>query len=173
MNGQNQENLKELFERFFSPEEAARALQDVQKGEQILRQNPAPEPDRQLIAAIKYDVGQALAARRDAWTLWTVAYRVAVAATIIIAVAIGTKLFQKGGPTTQGPQYAHIIPRAIWESDDITADDADLSVLTAEVRQIEDEMLGLQSGGRRSNGDNLIVELEVQFIEIGSDFWKG
>lgn len=173
MNDRNQENLKELFERFFSPEEAARALQDVQQGEQILRCNPAPEPDRQLIAAIKYDVGQALAARRRTRTLWTLAYRVAVAATIIIAVAIGTRMLQKSRPAPSDIHYAAFLPRAIWESDDITAHDAGLSVLTAEIQQIEDEMLGLESGGRRSNGDNLMVELEVQFVEIGRDFWKG
>ena len=53
MNSQNDENLKELFERFLSAEQAESGVEDIQKGEQILRQHPAPEPDSMLIANIK------------------------------------------------------------------------------------------------------------------------
>lgn len=74
-----------------------------------------------------------------------------------------------------GPvQYASIIPTAIWESDDIAADDADLVIFTTEIEQIEDELPALQLGEDDSNEDSAITELEMELIEINnSDFWKG
>jgi len=173
MNGQNQENLKELFEQFFPPDQAASVLNDLQVVRKMLRENPAPEPERQLIAAIKYDIGQALAAPKRVWTFRTLAYRVAVAAAIIIVAAIGTQFLKKGPEKPSQIKYASIIPRAIWDSNDITVADADLAVLTAEVQQIEDEVQALQSGEKRRNGEGLIVEVETELIEIAGDFWKG
>lgn len=174
MNGQNQENLKELFEQFFTAEQAASAVEDVRKGENILRDNPAPEPDQQLIADIKWQIEETLAARQRVWTFRTVAYRVAVAAAIIIIAAIGIRLLEKGHEESGARvEYASIIPRAIWETDDITTADADLVTLTAEIQQVEAEMLTLQSGERRSNGENALAELEMEYIQIAGDFWKG
>ena len=69
--------------------------------------------------------------------------------------------------------YASLIPAAIWENDDITTADEDLAVFTAQIDQIEDEVLTLQSGERAGNGDSTLVELELELIEINSDFWKG
>ena len=37
MYGQNEENLKELFERFFDAEKAERAVEDVEKAEERIR----------------------------------------------------------------------------------------------------------------------------------------
>jgi hypothetical protein len=173
MNGQNQENLEELFEQFFAPEQAASAVEDVCKAEQILRENPAPEPDELLIADIKWQIEEALAARKPAWTFRTVAYRVAVAAVIIVVAAIGIQLLQKGPQKPSKIEYASMIPRAIWDSNDISTADADLAVLTAEIRQVEDEVLTLELGERRGNGERIVGELEMQFIAISSNFWEG
>lgn len=174
MNGKNQENLRELFGRFFEPEEAARAAEDVRRAEQILRENPAPQPDERLIANIKIKVEEALAARQRARARWSVAYRVAVAAAVIIIVAIvGTAVFERGTRPSRNVQIASIIPTALWESQDITADDADLVILTAEVEQIENEVLTLQRGETKANGERAFVELETEFVEVDSDFWKG
>jgi len=173
MNGQNQENLEEMFEQFFAPEQAASAVEDVRKGEQILRNNPAPEPDELLIADIKWQIEESLAARKPAWTFSTVAYRVAVAAAIIVVAAISTQLLKKGPEKPSKIEYASIIPREVWDSSDISTADADLAVLTAEVRQIENEFLTLELGEHRSNGERTVAELEMQFITISSNFWEG
>jgi hypothetical protein len=173
MNGQSQENLKELFEQFFAPEQAASAVEDVRKAEQILRENPAPEPDTLLIADIKWQIEEMLAARKPAWTFRTVAYRVAVAAAIIVVAAIGIQLLKKGPEKPSKMEYAPMIPRAIWESNDITTADADLAVLTAEIQQVEDEVLTLELGERRGNGERAVAELEMQLIAISSNFWEG
>jgi len=71
-------------------------------------------------------------------------------------------------------QLTSIIPTAIWESDDITAADADLAIFTTEIEQIEDELMSLQLGEDDGNGDSSVSELEMELIEINnSDFWKG
>jgi len=172
MNGQNQENLKELFEQFFAPEQAASAVEDVRKAEQILRENPAPEPDELLIADIKWQIEEMLAVRKPAWTFRTVAYRVAVAAAIIVVAAISIQLLKKG-PEKSKIENVSMIPRKIWETNDISTADTDLALLTAEIRQVEDEFLTLELGEHRSNGERTVAELEMQFITISSNFWEG
>jgi hypothetical protein len=64
MNNQNQENLKELFEKFLYTKHAQRYVEDVQKAEEILREHSAPEPDDMLIANIKAEIAMRLPVRR-------------------------------------------------------------------------------------------------------------
>jgi hypothetical protein len=96
-----------------------------------------------------------------------------VAAAILIVAAVSLQLFEKGTPRHGEVVYASLIPTAIWESDDITADDDDLAVFSAQIEQIEDEVTALQSGEGTGNGDSTITDLETELIEINSDFWKG
>jgi len=180
MNGRNDENLKELFEKFIDAEQAEKYAEDVQKAEQILREHPAPEPDDMLIANIKAEIAMRLPAGRTRRTgvFKQIAYKsVSVAAAVIFLTAIGLRLFDKGGVEPNGGQYASIIsiiPTAIWESDDIAAADANLAIFTVEIEQIENELLTLQLGEDDGNGDSSITELEMELIEINnSDFWKG
>jgi len=172
MNGGDDENPKELFERFFNTEQAERAIEDVEKAEQILFEYPAPEPDKELIADIKSVITARLLRRQKSIFRNTV-YRVtAIAAAVIIVASVSLNLFER----TEGPgqlEYAAIIPRAIWESNDIAADDVDLAILTAEIEQIEEEVLALQFAGNAADTDEAIMELEMELIEIDSDFWKG
>jgi len=174
MNDENQENLKELFEKFLDAEQAESCVEDVQRAEEILREHPAPEPDAMLIANIKAEIAMRLPARR-AYVFKHIAYKTAcAAAAVIFLTAIGLNLFQKGPRKPNGMQLTSIISTAIWESDDIAADDADLAIFTTEIEQIEDELLTLQSGDDEGNGDSKITELEMELIEINnSDFWKG
>ncbi len=173
MNGRNEENVKELFERFVNTGQAEEAEQDIRKGEQILREHPVSEPDSKLIADIKAEVGKAVL-RRKAKVFRRMVYKSAViAASVIFLAAIGIKLFEKGGGEFERVIAASIIPAAIWESDDISADDADLATLTAEIEQIESDVLALQLGENGSNGYEAAAELEMELIEINNDFWKG
>jgi hypothetical protein len=172
MNSQNDENLKELFERFLNAEQAESGVEDIQKAEQILREHPAPEPDDMLIANIKAEIAMRLPAKRT--NVFTkIAYRAAyAAAAILIISAISLSLFDKAPREPGRVQYGSIIPTAVWESDDITTDDADLAIFTIEIEQIEDELLALQSGEDISNGDSSLSELEMELVAINNDFWK-
>ena len=172
MNGRNEENLKELFERFVSAEKAEQAVQDIQKGEQIFREHSVPGPDMELIADIKAEVADALL-RRKANAFRRTAYKVAAVAAVILLAVISVRFFEKGSVEPRRVATASIIPLSIWESEDVTADDADLAVLTAEIEQIKSEVLTLQLGENGGNGDKELMELEMRLIEIDSDFWKG
>jgi hypothetical protein len=175
MEKRNNENLRELFEKFFDAEQAESCVEDIQKAEQIFHEHPAPEPDDMLIANIKAEIAMRLQASR-AHHFRRIIYEVLGAAAVILFVAaIGLQLFQQT-PTTPPREVfnnASLIPTAIWIGNDITVDDEDLAVFTAQIEQIEDEVQALQSGEDTGNGDSTLTELEMELIEINSDFWKG
>jgi hypothetical protein len=174
MNSQDKENLKELFEKFLGAKQAAEAAEDIYKAEQILREHPAPEPDDMLITNIKAEIAAGLL-RKQTNIYRTITYRVAsVAAAILIVAAIGLNLFEKDKDyRTEKFIPASLIPRAVWESDDIAADDIDLVTYTTEIEQIKNELHALQVGESDANGDEAVIELEMNLMEIESDFWKG
>ena len=172
MSGRKNENLKELFERFINNEQAKKAVEDIEKAEQILREYPAPEPDDMLIANIKAEIAMRLQ-QSKAHVFKRVAYKVAVAAAAIIILAVTTvRLFEIGGGEPE-VHYASIMPTIIWESEDISTDDSALAILTAEIEQIESEILALQLGENGGNGETAVTELEMELVDINIDFWKG
>ena len=175
MDNRDRENLTELFEEFFDAEQAQEYIEDVRRGEQILREHPAPRPDDMLIANIKAEIAMRLPARR-AHPFRQMAYRAAaVAAALVILTAISVRLIENGHQPQESKRLvqASLIPPAIWDGDDIATDDINLATFTAEIEEIENEVTTLQSGRRGSNGEGTIVELEIELIEISSDFWKG
>lgn len=173
MEDQNQENLTELFRKFFDAEQVESCIEDIQKAEQILRENPAPEPDNLLVANIKAEIAVRLPARRAELSRHRTYRVVAAAASIIVLAAISLQLFTKPNGEPPTIMYASLMPTAIWESDDIAADDTNLAVFAAEIEQIKDEVLTLESGEDTGNGDSTLAELEMELIEIEGDFWKG
>ncbi len=173
MEDQTNENIEELFGKFLSDQDARRAAEDIQKAEEILREHPAPEPAGELLADINSKVAEALSAEK-AKTRKLTAYRVAaVAAAIIILVAIGVRFFEKGPAETQSPVTITLIQQAIWESEDISADQAELALLTDELEQIEGEILALRLGEDGGESSREFIELEMELTDIGGDFWKG
>ena len=173
MEDQTNENIEELFGKFLSDQDARRAAEDIQQAEEILREHPAPEPAGELLADINSKIAEALSAEK-AKTRKLTAYRVAaVAAAIIILVAIGVRFFEKGPAETQSPVTITLIQQAIWESEDISADQAELALLTDELEQIEGEILALRLGEDGGESSREFIELEMELTDIGGDFWKG
>lgn len=171
--GANRENLKDLFEKFLTSDGAGRAAEDVHEAERILHDYPAPEPSDTLIADIKTKIAQAVP-RRKANAFRKTVYKVAVvAAAVILTAAISVRLFQKGNGKAERITYASIIPKAVWESEDIAADDTDLAILNDQTEQIETEILALQLGQTNGNGPVDLTELETELSEINNNFWKG
>ncbi len=172
MNGRNEENLKELFEKFLNAEQTEKAVEDFRTAELIFREHPAPGPDDRLIAEIKSEIAEAVSPRQVN-VFRRIAYKTAVVAAAVIVIAvISVRLLDKGGGGP-GRATASMIPEALWESDDISADDVELVILTAEIEQIEGEVLALELGENGGNGQADVAELEMELIEIESDFWKG
>lgn len=173
MAGRNEENLKELFERFVDAEEAEKCAEDVRNAEQMLRQWPAPEPDDALLADIKAEIASRLQLRK-AGAFRRAVYKVAaVAAAVMILAVINVRLFDRDDSQPAIIYRAELIPTEIWEGLDISADDAVLAVLSAQIEQIESEMLALQLGEDKGNGEKAVAELEMELVDIVSDFWKG
>ena len=165
MDNRNDENLKELLEKFFGPGQTQMYLDDIEKGEQILREHPAPEPDDMLIANIKAQIALSALPRRTS-IIRRVEYKVAaVAAALIVITAISTNWFEKSIDVEpkSGMQVASVFP---WESYDIDA-------LHSEVEQIEDELMDIESGRENLDSNNDISEMEMELILIAGDFWKG
>ena len=175
MNDRTDENLQELFEGFLERQQAEQAARDVSEGEQSLRDNPAAEPGGKAIADIKAEIGRALL-RRKSVAFRTMLYKAGAAvAAVIILAGLGARLFDNGGGVSgmNGTASMVIIPEVIWESEDIADSDESLAALTAEIEQIQEDVLALQLNEDTSNGASNITELEMELIAINSDFWKG
>jgi hypothetical protein len=172
MNGETEENLRDLFEKFLNSEQA---VEDIQKGERILRGHTAPEPDGELITNIKAEIAASLLRKKENAFRRIVYKTVAVAAGFILLAAIGVKLFEKGRSEPERLASGSIIPKAVWESNRLADDNAESATLIAEVEQIESDLLAMQLGENGGNGHEAITELEMEMelTDISSDFWKG
>ncbi len=167
------ENLRKLFGKLFGADEAEEATEDIRKGEQILDEHGAPGPDSELIADVKAEIGRALAERKSNAFRRAVYKVAAVAAAVIIVAAISVKLSERGNGEAETLVTASIIPAAIWESDDIAVDDAELGTFVGEIEELEGDVLALELGENGGNGYEAIEELEVELEEIEGVFWKG
>ena len=172
MENRNQENLGELFGKFFDAEQVESCLKDFQEAERIFRDNPAPEPDDMLIANIKAEIAMRLPARKAELARRRIYRRAVAAAAVVIVAGISATLFDDSQRGPARLAAASLIPTAIWESDDITADDENLAFFAMEIQQIENEVMALESDGDTSESDSTIAELEMELILISSDFWK-
>src|SRR3990172_1841848 len=160
MSGRNQENLRDLFERFVDSEQAADAVDDIERGEEILHQWPAREPSGELLAQIKSQIAQRLAHRGRRHVRWFASRAAAIAAAFVIAASVWTALHRDAGSGVA--RAASLIPAALWESNNIAADDLRLATLTAEVERIENELRSLlldESASDESAIDDAEIEL--------------
>ena len=144
----------------------------MRKGRQILREHAAPGPDAELISGIKAQISNRLI-QNKAKTRRMAAYKAAaVAAVLVIVAAVSIKLLEKqGGP--EATDAVSKIDATIWQSDDIAQADAELATFAAEIEQIRTEVLAVEFGENGSNGYVGLTELEMELVDIDSDFWKG
>ncbi len=166
MTNRAHENLIELLRRFMEEPAARAAQEDIQAGERLLQTNPAPTPEARLLATIKTQM--AVAAVRRHRLVRLVHGSLAAAAAVIVLALIGLL----GPQLADRPHlsYAAIIPAAIWDSDDLTADDLDLAYFSSEIGQIEAQMQALDAGESESGTPD---EFENELMAIQADFWKG
>ena len=177
MNNREQENLRELFEKFLDSEQAKQAVNDMSKLEHAINEYPAPLPDQELIDDIKFRIGRELLIRRaeKSQRSYRPIYRIAAAAAIVvITIFAGLRLFdQNSSEKPASVITASLIPTSVWENEDITEADQELTTLTAEIEQVETEMLTLKFDGSSDNGYDELAEIESELIETNNNFWKG
>ena len=175
MTDKKNENLKKLLDKFFTSEHARELTENINSADQLLADTPAPIPDAELIAKIKAKTAQNLHQRQTVKTFKRALYKAAsIAALFFILASITVKLFEK--PNSKPQQRvitASIIPSAIWDSVSLLEDDEDLAILNAEIDEMEGALISLQLNETTNNETDPVTELEIELIEINSDFWKG
>jgi hypothetical protein len=167
MTNSAKENLRELLAGFMDESAARQTAEDIEKGQEILHASQSPQPDERVIAEVKRNVDAALRRRKTVVFQRRILSAAVAAAVVVVSVLA---IIRYGAPqnSRQNRIIAATIPASVWEG----ADDADVTVLKAEIENIQSELLGTQSddGG---NGNTAIGDLETELIEINSDIWKG
>ena len=167
MKDQAQENLIELLQQFMDEPSARTAHQDIQAGERWLTTYPAPAPRNRVLAAIHTQTIRS--ARRRQRVIRLIHTSLAAAAAVVILALVG----QLGPRATSRSHPVAFIPAAIWDSDDITTADLDLAYFSSEIRQVEAQMLALETGESETVDNDVSDEIEMELLALQAEFWKG
>ncbi len=164
------ENLAKLLRQFMDDSAACSAEADVNVAERILETHPAPLPSPEMVSTIKALMIASAARRHRRIRIFRVA--AAAAATVVLTVLIGR---YNAPPATNRPgvSFASIIPAAVWDSDDLAADDLDLAYFTSQIRQIEAQMRAVEAEETETRCTDSVGELELELIAIETEFGKG
>ena len=163
--------MAELLDRFLNAEEAKKLIDDIRDVEQVLHDHPAPQPSARLLADIKKNLSSGLSTRRVRLDRHKTYTRIAAVAAIVMITGLIASRF-KIGPDPIGLASASLLPTAIWESGNIAVDDEKLAIFTAEIEQIENEVMILELDDDTSDSGNTLEELEIELIVARNDFWK-
>lgn len=164
-----EENLRDLLSKFYTEAEAAQAQEDILRGEQIFAQNAAPQPEASVISNIKLRISSELAKRqRRSVGVYIGAGLTAAAAGILIGFGLFVMEHQREGQPVGG----EVVSEPIWEVEDFSTDDPQMAILAADVQAVADEVLALRLDENGSEGTG-VDELEIEWLEMDSDFWKG
>jgi hypothetical protein len=165
MNNSVNENLRELLAGFMDEPAARQTAEDIEKGEKHLAAYQAPLPDERVLAEVKKNVVAAVRRQHTA-VLHKRILSAAVAAAVIVVSVLAIIRYQQQPSSHQ----THMIAASVWEG----ADDTDVTVLKAEIENIQHELSGAQSDSISTGGANTAAsELETELIEINGDMWKG
>jgi hypothetical protein len=169
MNNSANENLRELLAGFMGEAAARQTAEDIEKGEEILGARQSPQPNERVLAEVKKNVVAVLKRQR------TIVFQrrilgAAVAAAVIVVSVLTLMRYGNTQNNHQTRIIALSIPATVWEG----ADDADVTVLKAEIENIQSELSGAQSDSIGTGGTNSAVgDLETELIEVNGDMWKG
>jgi hypothetical protein len=168
---ENTENLDELLSRFLDEHESHVAAEDIRLGENLLASFSVPAPDAAVIEAIKVQIELRLRAQQKQRFIRSMAQKIAVAAIIIVVAMAGLKFLVEPGPEVG--DVSKVSQEFIWEDESEPAGDEQLAVLTAQIDEVEADMLAIRLGENGGESNLLLTDLEMEMIEINGDFWKG
>ena len=112
------ENLRELIEKFMDAKKAQMYLDDIEAGERILRNHPAPRPDDMLLANIKANMAFHKVHQRTVSFRKRVIEALAVAASIAIIATIVFRSLQVPPSNGKPPVIASVVPPGWWTLED-------------------------------------------------------
>ncbi|NLZ05274.1 MAG: hypothetical protein GXY19_08890 [Phycisphaerae bacterium] len=168
MRDRNYDELRELLTRFTDSSDAGSTERDIRAGDSLFDMHPAPQAAPETLATIKRRISVRLGMpRRHTHPL----YRYVGAAAAVIAMAL-IGFFGRSAPEQPRVSYASLIPAAIWDSDDLVSDDAELAYFRSELRHIETQMQALEAGDGELVAAGSLDEVELELIRIDTQFWK-
>jgi hypothetical protein len=165
--------VRELLASFMDTEAANKTAADIERGDELLRNWPSPNPDETLLAEVKQKMTIAAGQRRIVTIYHRVVAATAVAAAVVILSIVALKVFKNrpvGQPTAT---YAATIPDAVWEGGSIRTNDPDIAVLSNEIDAIADEISEIQFSDKNGSDAAAVSDVEMQLIDVSADFWKG
>ncbi len=170
--GKNKE-LRQLLKKLLDEKQAAQTLKDFEWANKILRENPAPQPDRQLLDNIKTQIRSKLDKRRASLNKRRLAFRMAAAAAaVVILAAFIANMLEKTDQNHKSPAV-DVMPMEMWKNQDLNQVDPTLATISIQTENIRRELLSLQLGDDSADNQRTLVDLEVELAEIESEFWKG
>jgi hypothetical protein len=158
----NKEKLNELLSDFFDPAEASQIKRDIEQGDEVFRNYPAPEPNKELVDAIKVRMADELARRRERKPVSVVLRRAVAVAAVFIFISLAGLIFFGNG---DDDIYANI-----WQ------DDTQLLALMAQVDEIADQIQQIRLDEFVEDNGTDIAQWEIEEMEMvanNTDFWKG
>jgi hypothetical protein len=173
MNNSKKENLRELLASFMDTEAANKAAADIELGDELLRNWPAPKPSEALLAEVKQRMTAAARRHRMVTFQHRVLEMAAVAATILVLSAVALKIFENQQSSQSPAKLAVAIPDSAWEGGDISTSDADIAALSKEIDAVADEISGVRLSDKNGSSTAAVGDVEMQIIEVSADFWKG
>ena len=168
---ENNENSDELLSRFLDEHESHVAAEDIHRGEDLLASFSTPAPDASVIEAIKAQIELRLRVKQKRRFIRSMAQKIAVAAIIIVLAMAGLKFLVEPEPKVKG--VGKVSREFIWEDESEPGGDEQLAVLTAQIDEVEADILAIRLGEDGGENDSLLTDLEMEMIEINGDFWKG
>jgi hypothetical protein len=148
------------------------AEDDILKAEEILNKYPPPEPSEALLSNIKANIGKKLQSRKSIRQRIFIG-TAAAAAAIIILVFISSRFIETKPKKVTDVSIATLIPEALWESEDIAADDPKLSSLIEQIETVESELLAINVADNGHAETTDFWEMENGFTENETDYLKG
>jgi hypothetical protein len=169
MDSRNEENLRDLFEKFIDVEQAQNYVEDIEKGEQILRDYPSPEPDDMLIENIKANIALSVLSRRKSHVRKIIFEAVSVAAAIIIIAAINISPFKNNTfeNVTENVQVASLFP---WENTS-----ADYESMFYEMEQLNEEIFASSLNQGDTDSSRTLIEyaeIKMKLEDVNRSFWE-
>ena len=200
MSIKNQDDLNKLLNTFMDSDSAAKAAEDFRQADLIFEKYNSAEPGAKLLANIKANIGRELMVYKEngikeAWEkLFVLTGKLnypwlemaneamlrfaAVAAVFLVAVSVWFAVNRDNPQQNTSPAIVQAIDTAsaasIWDSEDVTTNDAQYETFEREIEQIESEIVAIKyEVDSTIYGESELTEIENDLIEIQSDFWKG
>ena len=163
------ENLDDLLSGFYDQQQSSEFKNNLNSLQELLDADPAPRPSSQTIDKIKNAIADRLVLSQKRWR-YNFVSKFAVAAVLLMVAIAGVKMIDQR-PDGQIAERGKAFAGNIFDEQQFSQ--AEISVLTREVEQIEDSMLTIRLDEFDTYQSDSFLEIETELTEINGDFWKG